>query len=529
MPGLLRSIPRTQVEIIIVMLASAFAYLLVFKLPAVPFLMEGDHLIFLYDADRMLRGDAMYRDFFQFTFPGGQVVYYFLMLIFGAKYWLLSAVIVAIAAALAYLTLRISDLAIEGTASFLPAIVLIFFGFRIYGIDGSHRMMSPVFILLALLFVARRSTVAAVAASGISCAAASFFTQQRGIIAVAAVAVFLAVESFSAGGPFRELVKKEIALAATFIIGLGAMLAFFLYSAGPDTFYRSTIEYPALYYRFHELNSYGVFWLDLAKTFDPATGSQITAKLAAIFYSFIVPAVPVVFFAVYLFRRGRHRWPYWRVPMLLAIASALLFLGTTAPSQNRIYQVSAPSLILLFWLLARWLKERPRFELFAAAAVGGLLLLGAFQAVRMQTHWPHVEFDLPAGRVAAIDGPVADRYRWLAQNTRPGDHFFELAEPFIYFPLQLRNPTRIPAVFMTELSRPEHIADVLNGLELHKPRYILWENQYIRPHGQRASGDHTGPLSDYVNANYQPVGEPYIVDGRETQIWERRPIVRESR
>src|SRR5690606_20534590 len=66
------------VAVIVTLISAAFVYCLVFKFFATPILFEGDHLIFLYDADRMLKGDVLYRDFTQFTFPGGQFVYYVL-------------------------------------------------------------------------------------------------------------------------------------------------------------------------------------------------------------------------------------------------------------------------------------------------------------------------------------------------------------------------------------------------------------------------------------------------------------------
>lgn len=523
MPGSPQHSTKLAIEIAITAVAAAFVYLLVFKFPATPILMEGDHLIFLYDAGRMIQGDVLYRDFFQFTFPGGQTLYYILFLAFGQKYWLLPAMICGIAALSAWLILRISGKTIDGYFYLVPAIVFIFFGFRFFGLDGSHRMLSPLAILAAVYFIARGTTTTNIIAAGLCCAAASFFTQQRGVIAVAGVGVYLLIEGLTTKEKAGSIVKREAILGGSFIVGLAILLSYFILSAGPETFYRSTIEYPSLYYRFHEQNSYGVFLTDLLKAFQTDGVGQTIAILPTLFYSFIIPIVPLAFLITYLRRRKLHDWQYWRLPMLLVVVSLILLLGTTAPSQFRIFQVSAPTIILLCWLISGQLKKHLFSDFWPTTAVAAVLIaFGAAQAIRMQTNREHVRIDLPAGQIAAMPGPVADRYAWLARNTKPGDHFYEVAEPFIYFPLQLRNPTAMNAIFMTELTRPEHIENVLNGLERDRPRFILWENQYNKPPEARTAGDITAPLSEYVQANYQPIGEPYTVDGRETQIWQRK-------
>src|SRR4051794_22898363 len=76
-----------------VLLSSAILYLHLFILPTVPVFYEEDHLLFANDAWRMLQGESLYKDFFQLTFPGTQVLYLTLMRIFGAKFWLINAVI----------------------------------------------------------------------------------------------------------------------------------------------------------------------------------------------------------------------------------------------------------------------------------------------------------------------------------------------------------------------------------------------------------------------------------------------------
>lgn len=134
---------------------AVFLYLFLFKFPATPFFTDGDQSIFLYEGERLFNGDVMYRDFFEFTLPGTQALYALMFAIFGLKYWIIGAVTIAIGVSTAWLLLKISEKLLAPPLSYLPAVIYVFFGFRWFGIDGSHRMFSPIFILLAIWILMR--------------------------------------------------------------------------------------------------------------------------------------------------------------------------------------------------------------------------------------------------------------------------------------------------------------------------------------------------------------------------------------
>jgi hypothetical protein len=56
--------------------SAAYLYVNLFVLPNTPYLLGGDQTYFWVDAQRMLSGERPYRDFFQFTPPGTDVVQY---------------------------------------------------------------------------------------------------------------------------------------------------------------------------------------------------------------------------------------------------------------------------------------------------------------------------------------------------------------------------------------------------------------------------------------------------------------------
>ena len=55
--------------------AFIFLYLRTFALPAVPFVGNGDELLFFVRALRIAHGEIVYRDFFELVTPGTDLLY----------------------------------------------------------------------------------------------------------------------------------------------------------------------------------------------------------------------------------------------------------------------------------------------------------------------------------------------------------------------------------------------------------------------------------------------------------------------
>ena len=95
----------------------AFLYLQLFTLPATPIFLEKDHLIYMHNALRMLEGEVIFRDFFQFIFPGSEVVYLLFFSIFGIEFWVLNAIILTLNLGTAWLMLKIAREVLPGFTS----------------------------------------------------------------------------------------------------------------------------------------------------------------------------------------------------------------------------------------------------------------------------------------------------------------------------------------------------------------------------------------------------------------------------
>ena len=502
---------------------AVFLYLFLYKFPATPFFTDGDQSIFLYEAERLFNGDVMYRDFFEFTLPGTQAFYALLFTIFGLKYWIIGAVTIAIGVTTAWLLVRISERLMPSPLSYFPAVLYIFFGFRWFGIDGSHRMFSPVLILLAILLVMKGRATLNFALAGISLGIASFFTQQRGFVVVAAMVLFLLIDRALRGEDWKSFFKSATVLTASFAISLIALCSYFVVAAGPNDFFCATLAYPYKYYSYGHPNNFGVYFTDLRKAFAITSATGILELSAVVFHAIMLPFVNVILLAVFILKRKNIDWEKWRFPVLIALVGLFLTLSTRAPNQFRLFQISGPSLIVLVWLFGQLEIGEIVKRRSVHAATSFLLILGAFLAIRMQTHWEFVDLDFPVGNLTMVDSPQARRYQWLSKNVQPGDYFFEVYEPFVYFPLRLKNPTRYSQIWSNDYTRPEQVAEVISDLTAKKPRFILFDNGYLPSTTPRASGDHTGPLADFMLQNYTPIGEVYEIDSKPVQIWEIKP------
>jgi hypothetical protein len=489
--------------------AAVFVYLLLFKFPATPFYFESDQMIALYDADRMLRGERLYADFFQFTFPGAQTLYFVLFTIFGAKFWLLPAATLAVLMLIFWFLLKASEETIPSPYCYLPPVLFMFFGVRIFGLDGSHRMFCSLFVLLAFYILLRSTTAARLVAAGCFCALASFFTQQRGVVMVGSLGIFVIVEAYVSGLNWKTTLKRLLLLGGSFAVCLFALCFYFIATAGFDLFINSTLVYPANYYGYHEENNFGIYFITFQRFLDIHTLGQAVAVLPVFFYGIVIPLVVPAAAIVFLVKRRSADWNTWRKPCIIFLVAAATLLSTTNPNSVRYFQMSAPFLILLGWLLAYFDVLRSRKYLLIATACVLLIGYSALQAFQAQRRGNYIRIEAPRGTVLAIDTEPIHRYLWLQQHTTPGDRVFEIYNPFVYFLLDLRNPTAYPQLHTTDYTRPQFVYAVIESLKKDPPKYILWDRSYSFPTEQRASGDHIGPLYEYLLQNYEPTGDAW--------------------
>ncbi len=74
-------------EILFVVGICLYLYTKLFTFKGIPILLGGDQIFFWMDAKRLLLGERIYLDFFQFTPPGTDVVYLAFFKLFGPRIW----------------------------------------------------------------------------------------------------------------------------------------------------------------------------------------------------------------------------------------------------------------------------------------------------------------------------------------------------------------------------------------------------------------------------------------------------------
>jgi hypothetical protein len=169
-------------------------YLNLFILPNTPVYRMGDGLTFLQNAVKMYDGQVIYRDFFQFTPPGTELVYSTLFKLFGVRAWIPNATLLLLGVIMAWLSCVISRHLISGVSVMLPALLFLTFAYRFW-LDGTHHWFSITAVMAALAVVIKERNPSRLAMAGAFCGLALCFTQLRGAVAVLSLAVFLVWES----------------------------------------------------------------------------------------------------------------------------------------------------------------------------------------------------------------------------------------------------------------------------------------------------------------------------------------------
>ena len=492
-----------------------FLYLHVFLLPATPIYYEADHINLLNDAKRITEGQFIYRDFFEFLFPGAHVVYAGLMLLFGTKYWIVSGVIIAHGMAAVWAGVQISRRVIaDNFIAFLPSAIFIFLGFRWFGVDGEHRMISPIFTYIAILVLLKERTVSRLVLAAVSCSLASFFTQQRGVLTAAAILVVLLIEFGVTRGEWKQFLRLSLIFGTVCVAVLGLMLLPFIVVAGPERFFSDTFLFLVAYAQDPATNSLQTYLSTIVKI--RSFGNLMT--LVTLFYSLLIPAVYIVSLAVLYFRRRRYPFSENVGIFLVCLVGLFLAVGTTGPNVYRLFQVSMPALIAVVWLISRARFFKPSFVLGLASL---LAIFGLVLGVRLQTAWDAKILDTPSGSLAFTSPVIRERYEWLLANARPNDQVYEVYNSHVNFPLGLRNPSRMSILLNTGYSPPEHVAWAIDDLKRENPRYIIWDGAWTEEMSQLADGERLKPFYIYLTANYRRVHSFTPYDGREREIWER--------
>ena len=203
---------------------AVFVYLEVFILPAIPVLIANDQSINLDNAVRMIHGQGIYKDFFQYTLPGTELFYFALFKIFGIRAWIPNASLIGVAVVSAWLGMFLARRVLRDWHAYVP-ILLFIYAFH-FTLDATHHKYSVLFVLAATAALIDNRSLARVACAGLLMGLAACFTQSRGVVAAGAFAVFVAWEGWLRNIGVAGVARRVATLLGVFaavVIGVSAV------------------------------------------------------------------------------------------------------------------------------------------------------------------------------------------------------------------------------------------------------------------------------------------------------------------
>jgi hypothetical protein len=316
-------------------------------------------------------------------------------------------------------------------------------------------------------------------------------------------------------------------VGAAFVLTFFATHFYPAFAAGFDIYYFSTVTFVKDYYGSDTLSNTFAYFTDLPslEAYRQAYGDgggwfrYLRVAGPSIFIYALVPLIYLLYFAYRKLRKVDEETD--TNLLLLSILGTALYLGTSSPTAFRLYHISIPAMILLAWFVKRIFRH----EDFAKSLACALLVLASLYSIQRQVV-ANATLDLPAGRTAFLATNMAEKYSWLADETRPGDSIFEPQHPTFYFPMHLKNPTPFYLVRDNNYTPPFQVNQLMRSLEISRPRFIVWQGSWSKEPFEREPGDNLAPLWDFIRTNYQlrkefrEFGEFTTNSDRYIEFWE---------
>jgi hypothetical protein len=483
-----------------------YLYVNLFAFPNIPFLLGGDQVFFWVYAQRMLSGERVYQDFFQFTPPGTDLFYLALFKLFGPHIWVTNVAVLLLGTALCWICFSIAKRLMEQNLALLAAVLFLVFVYcRL--LNATHHWFSLLAALCAVRIVMPGRTGLRIAIAGTMLGVASFFTQTAGVAGLLALLLSLAWDRSSAKESWRTLFFHQVILVAAFCVTLTALNTPLIAKVGWRQLWYFQVFFP---------RHYLTYWFGKWFPGLPEPLAWITLPRLAP-YLFVYALLPVIYPSILWHCWRNRRNPAFRcgTDLVLLAFLGLFLLLEILPGVNwlRLYSISMPGFILLVYAA----DCAPKLRHCVSAAGWIIVLCLAIGNTWLRYHQIQTVAALPAGKVI-LSAQKYEKFSWLAQHTTPGDLFFQAAWHDTYIPLDLRNPVFLDVLVANEESRPEYLELIVRQLERKQVKYILWSPLLNDPNDfSRPWEDHLGPFRAYLRNRYTLVR---VFSDRD-EVWQR--------
>ncbi len=473
----------------IVLACTAYLYLNLFVSAKTPFLLGGDQVYFWMGAQRILDGQAVYRDFFQITPPGTDLIYATFFKVLGTAIWVTNSVVIALGVLMGCACFSVSRQFMKDPQAALSTGLFLVL---IYGkaLNATHHWFAVLLVLVAVRITMPRITGTRLALSGALLGLAAFFNHVHGGAAVLGFAVFLLLSAKRSGVAPIKAVREVAVLVFAFAFMLLCLSAYYVKTAGFEKLWYCLVVYV---FKYAGRYAHGTFGL-------PVIPGSVLGLLP---YVAIYVLLPVIY-CISLWQCWRSRkdasFP-WNQVALLSLVGLSLFLDV-AVSINwlRIFAVSLPAIVLTVWAMGRLPIRRRASFITASIALACI----AARQIEVKHALSYARGEVPGGRFATT--PKAyEKLRWLATHTERGEFFLQAGWPGVYVPLQMRSPLYMPTLTRWDGVLDEDIQPAIEQMKAQRVRYVLWTNSLDEDCVFDSCTDQLSIFRSYLTSSYRRI------------------------
>jgi hypothetical protein len=458
---------------------------------------SSDEGFILTPAERILRGQVPYRDFFSELAPGSFYLHAALFRLFGTDLAFVRDTVWLLGIILTWLLYRLSRKVLDGPASLLPPLIMASVGYgSFYWV--SHHWWGVLFFMLMLLCLAQRGGEAVIEktrrprlrlfVAGLFAAAALLCMQSLGALALVTVLGWLLlVERLAGGRSWLYCFRGALGAASWFLMGTAAVM-------GPAVGYywsRAALGawvYDNFTFLFTNYFPYctwpAVYTIDRIMIFlrtmlrEPSL-PKLLSFVAMVFFSAVAPAVALVG-TIWQTKRTRTTDGPRAGILLLYLLTGFGCLTSQLHSLDLGHLLWGSPIILILvinaWKEAIYSRGWWGRPLIAVAGLALLLVVvgSSWRAARAAS-WD-TAIHTRRGTVYANAENAVQFQGWVDEIERVvpegGETFVFPYEAHLYYLTATRNPTRYD-VLIPEYHSPEQFTEAMTTLWHRKPKYIF--------------------------------------------------------
>ena len=484
-----------------------YLYFNLFTINGIPYLLDGDQVFFWVYAQRLLNGEQIYRDFFQFTPPGTDLVFLSMFGLFGPRLWITNWVVLVLGVVLCWLCFRISLLLMPECGALLASSIflVLLFGKML---SATHHWFSVLAVIMAVAVLMKTGSSARIMAAGALLGLASFFTQTRGFLVAIAIAVAFVFDGFNNDESLANAARDILAFLFSFLVSWVSLSSYLLASMG----WRRLLTFQITAAQRYVIHGWTIMSLGI-----PAEDMAWNKLHLVIQYIFVYLLLPSVY-AICAWKcwpsRERLFLSRQRVVLLTSAGLAMMLEVAQSPNWVRVYSVAMPAVILFVMLV----QKPERLRLGAGLFMWLCILVLSLHQISSRYHTHQSVARLPGGTVAT-SAAKAEKMEWLARHTQPNQFLFQPGWPGLYLPLQLRNPVFIDEFDTRGVTHSDYVDSCMRQLDTKGVQYILWSPRLDLPDPEKGVADNDLTVfREYLVKHYRRVHDFPDAD----QLWERK-------